>query len=131
MTNHAMKKPPLNIKKWAYLKSKPELKPEWDEQIATIENADILLTLASDQDCPRRVYILRCLYSLVGKSASKHVEADIRKINELLDTVQSSEDHVILNWVQRSRIILHDLRKYDYIEWCQGGFVEKDLPLVQ
>ncbi len=121
----------FDIKKWAYLKSKPDLRPQWDEQLATIDNADILLTLASDQDCPRRVYILRCLYFLVGKSASKHVEGDILKIKELLDTVQSSSDNIILNWVQRSRIILQDLRKFDYIEWCQGGFVEKDLPTVQ
>ncbi len=104
--------------------------PEWDEQITVIENADLLLTLASDQNCPRRAFILKCLYSLVGTSASKHVDVDMAKINALLDKAKSSSDRVILNWVDRSRIILRDLRKFDYTEWCLGGFSEKDLPMI-
>lgn len=120
-----------SITKWAYQKSKIKSIPEWDEQITIIENADLLLTLASDQTCPRRAFILKCLYSLVGTSASKHVDSDIMKINMLLDKAKSSQDRIILNWVDRSRMILRDLRKYDYTEWCKGGFSEKDLPIVQ
>src|SRR3989337_432908 len=118
-----------SITKWAYQKSKLNSIPEWDE-LTTIENADLLLTLVLDQNCPKRAFILKCLYSLVGKSASKHIEADIEKINMLLDKAKSSSDQVILNWVDRSRIILIDLKKYDYVEWSQGGFSEKDLPIV-
>jgi len=119
-----------DITKWAYQKSKVKSIPDWDELITTIENADLLLTLALDKNCPQRSSILRCLYSLVGTSASKHVDVDIAKINVLLDKAKSSTDTIIVNWVNRSRIILRDLRKFDYIEWCQGGFSEKDLPLV-
>ena len=119
----------LSITKWAYQKSKLRSIPEWDELITTIENADLLLTLVLDQNCPQRASILKCLYSLVGTSASKHVEVDITKINVLLDKAKSSPDQVILNWVNRSRIILRDLKKFDYVEWCQGGFSEKDLPI--
>ncbi|OGG00312.1 hypothetical protein A3D78_00530 [Candidatus Gottesmanbacteria bacterium RIFCSPHIGHO2_02_FULL_39_14] len=119
----------LSITKWAYQKSKLRSIPEWDELITTIENADLLLTLVLDQNCPQRASILKCLYSLVGTSASKHVDMDIAKINVLLDKAKSSSDQVILNWVNRSRIILRDLKKFDYVEWCQGGFSEKDLPI--
>lgn len=118
----------ISITKWAYQKSKIKSMPEWDEQITTIENANLLLTLVLDQNCPQRAYVLKCLYSLVGTSASKHIDVDIAKIKALLDDAKSSADQVILNWVNRSRIILGDLRKFDYIEWCQGGFSEKDLP---
>lgn len=120
----------VSITKWAYQKSNFKSTPEWDEQITTIDNADLLLTLASDQNCPQRASVLKCLYSLVGTSASKHFEYDIAKINMLLDRAKSSSDQIILNWVNRSRIILTDLKKFDYIEWCQGGFSEKDLPTV-
>lgn len=120
----------LSITKWAYQKSKHKSIPEWDELITIIDNADLLLTLASDQNCPQRASILKCLYSLVGTSASKHYDRDISIINALLDKAKSSTDQVILNWVDRSRIILHDLKKFDYTEWCQGGFSEKDLPTV-
>lgn len=118
------------ITKWAYQKSILKSTPEWDEEITIMENADLLLTLASDQKCPQRASVLKCLYSLVGISASKHVEGDKEKIKVLLDKAQSSPDQIILNWVNRSRIILGDLRKFDYVEWCQGGFSEQDLPTV-
>lgn len=121
---------PLSITKWAYQKSKIKYVPELDELMITLENADLLLTLVLDQNCPRRAFVLRCLYSLVGTSVSKHVSVDIDKIQALLDKAGSSSDTVILNWVNRSRIIMRDLRKYDYVEWCQGGFSEKDLPSV-
>lgn len=119
-----------SITKWAYQKSKLKSMAEWVELITTIENADLLFTLVLDQKCPQRASVLRCLYSLVGTSASKHDEMDIAKINMLLDKAQSSSDQVILNWVNRSRIILKDLKKFDYTEWCQGGLSEKDLPTV-
>ena len=121
---------PLSITKWAYKKTNLKITPEWEELITTIENADLLLTLALDQNCPQRASILKCLYSLVGTSASKHFEGDIAKINALLEKAKSSPDQIILNWVNRSRMILGDLRKFDYTEWCQGGFSEKDLPMV-
>jgi hypothetical protein len=120
----------FSLTKWAYKKTNLEIPPEWQELISSIENADILLTLALDQNCPRRAYILKSLYFLVGTSASKHVDVDIVKINELLNKAAISTDRVILNWVNRSRVILADLRKYDYTEWCKGGFSEQDLPMV-
>ncbi len=122
MTHHS-------IKKWAFKKSKPKSVPDWDSRITTIKNADLLLTLAQDQNCPQRASVLRCLYTLVGISVSKHTALDIEAINKLLDKAEASSDRIILNWVDRSRVILKDLRKYDYIEWCQGGFSERDLPL--
>jgi hypothetical protein len=120
----------LSITKWAYKKNNLRITPEWEELITTIENADLLLTLVLDQNCPKRASILKSLYFLVGTSASKHADVDIAKINELLDKAKLSSDQIILNWVNRSRIILNDLKKFDYIEWCQGGFSEKDLPAV-
>ena len=120
----------LSIKKWAYQKSKLKSVSEWNEQITTIDNADLLLTLALDVNCPQRASVLRCLYLLVGTSASKHIDVDIMKIKSLLDKAGLSSDKIILNWVTRSRIILKDLRKFDFIEWCQGGLSEKDLPIV-
>ncbi len=120
----------VSITKWAYVKSKPQSLPEWDAQITRIENADLLLTLASDQQCPQRASVLKCLYALVGTGASRHDEMDIAKIKVLLDKATSSSDYVILNWVRRSRMILKDLKKFDYTEWCGGGFSEKDLPAI-
>ena len=127
----------VNIIKWAYQKPKPstvglkqDVQSAWDEAITTIDNADLLLTLALDRNCPRRVNILRYLYFLVGTSVSRHAGSDVAKIKELLETAKSSSDKVIINWVTRSRIILGDLRKFDYTEWCLGGFVDRDISIM-
>lgn len=132
---HTMSKPIIissseSITKWAYKKSKHTSMAGMDEVLSSLENADLLLTLASDKNCPRRAFVLRCLYSMVGTIVSKHLDIDIVKIHLLLDKANASSDVVILNWVNRTRIILRDLRKYDYVEWCQGGFSQKDLPNV-
>lgn len=121
---------PETITRWAYRKSKDIPRPEWDEQITILKNADLLLTLVTDRNCPRRSSVLKCLYALVGTSISRHSGMDLEIINALLEKAKESQDQIILNLVKRSRVILGDLRKYDYIEWCQGGFSEKDLPAV-
>ena len=81
MTSPILDSSSHSITKWAYQKSKHRSTPEWDEKITIIENAELLLTLTLDKNCPQRASVLRCLYSLVGTSVSKHVDSDIAKIN--------------------------------------------------
>lgn len=116
-----------SIKKWAYSKSTQGVPPPLKELPVVVEHADLLMMLASDQQCPQRAQILNCLYSSVGKSVSKHMTSDLGLINTLLSKASTQENTIILNLVNRSRLILKDLRKYDYVEWCDGGFVRKDL----
>ena len=130
MKNPILNSSHISITKWAYQKTKLRSMPEWNDEITQIVNADLLFTLASDINCPQRATVLRCLYSLVGISVSKHLEWDIIKIKFLLEKANSSSDSVILNWVNRSRVILKDLKKFDYIEWCQGGLSEKDIRIT-
>lgn len=100
---------------------------DWDMVITTLGNGDLLLSFASDPDCPKKAYFLQCLYSLVGDSVAKHREGAREKIETLLANAGSSQEAHIINWVARSRSILYDLRKFDYAEWCGGGWARKDL----
>jgi len=122
---------PAMIKKWAYQQPKRPPLLQLEELDTIVNHADLVLSLVSDSNCPQREYILNCLYLLVGNGVSRHEEADIRKIHILLDKVTNAHGTVVLNWASRARMILRDLRKYDYVEWCKGGFVHKDLALVQ
>lgn len=122
---------PASIKKWAYKKTPQDPLPQLDELGTVVENAELLLTLVSDKNCPQRAHILNSLYTLVGRSVSKHSEADIGLINILLNKAAEYTALAITNWVTRSRLIMRDLRKYDYVEWCEGGFVHKDLAMIQ
>jgi len=115
------------IRSWANKKTKQDLLPQLQDLAVVAQYAELLVSLASNKDCPQRVNILNCLYSYVGKSVSQHTTPDFHAISDLLDKAANSDDVIILNWVARSRIILRDLKKYDYVEWCGGGFVGKDL----
>lgn len=115
------------IRSWANKKTKQDLLPQLHDLTVVAQYGELLVSLASDKDCPQRLNILNCLYSYVGKSVSQHATPDFHVINDLLDKAAQNEDTIILNWVARSRVILRDLKKYDYVEWCGGGFVEKDL----
>ncbi len=114
------------IKKWAYQATKKEPIQEWNLIITTIENGELLVSLAADVTCPKRPYFLRCLYFLVGESVSKHRTEDKGRIEQLLATAEGFHDPHIVNWVQRSKSILKDLRKFDYKEWCEGGFARTE-----
>lgn len=116
-----------HIRRWAYKKHTSESAPDWNDVLTKLSNANVLIDIALDPKCPRRAEILNYLYKLSGTIVSRHEEADVQKLHELVNSVQSS-DLIILNWVNRSKGILQDLRKYDYAEWCEGGFVSRDLP---
>ena len=118
---------PTTIKQWAYKRVNAEVLPQLEQLGTLVEHSDLLFSLVSDQSCPQRAGILNCFYTQVGKSVSQHSTPDITLINDLLTKAASSQDSVIMNWVTRTKSILHDLRKYDYVEWCEGGFVRKDL----
>jgi hypothetical protein len=118
------------IKKWAYKKNSQKLPHKLEEVETVVEHGDLLLSLVVDQTCPQRAAIVDCFYSLVGRSASMHIQKDIDLINILLTKAALYTDPVIINWVTRSKVILRDLRKYDYAEWCGGGFTRKDLGIV-
>jgi hypothetical protein len=116
----------VTIRKWAYKKPNQNLPVQFEELDNVAENGELLLSLVSDKLCPQRINIMNCLYSVIGKSASKNIKTNINLINTLLAKAELHHDLFISNWVSRSRIILQDMRKYDYVEWCEGGFVRKD-----
>jgi hypothetical protein len=118
---------PAALKKWAYKKSNQELPVQLNELGIAVENSDLLISFVVDERCPKRATILGFLYSLIGKNASKHLTSDNSLINILLSKAELNEHPIIKNWVARSRIIMNDMRKYDYVEWCEGGFARKDL----
>ena len=118
-----------HIRRWAYKKNKAGSNPVWNDTLIDFSHANVLLDIAHDPDCPRRAAILNCLYMLTGTIVSKHEVSDVAKLRELLDSVRTT-DQVINNWANRSRVILQDLRKYDYAEWCEGGFADRDLPNI-
>jgi hypothetical protein len=118
------------IKKWAYQQPKQQPLPQLEDLETIVEHADLLLALVSDSECPQQEYILNCFYLLVGNGVSRHENDDIQQIQILLDKVTSEHSIIVINWATRVRMILRDLRKYDYVEWCKGGFVHKDLAMV-
>jgi len=119
----------VTIKRWAYKKSKESPPANLFNLQNIVEYSDLIFRFAADKNCPQRNSILHHLYYIVGESVSKHSEEDIKMIQVLINKVSSSHGSVIENWVTRTKMILKDLKKYDYVEWCSGGFVMRDLQM--
>lgn len=122
-----MKMTDEKIKKLAYKNSNNKLDELFENLPEVVAHADVLISLIEDIQCPQRGFILNALYRIVGKTISQHSKADIHLIETLLDIASANKTEIIVNWVKRSKTILKDLRKYDYTEWCEGGFARKDL----
>jgi hypothetical protein len=49
------------IIEWAY-NNQPQPEQDWELAVTEVENATLLLTLAADDNCKKRLFFLSCLY---------------------------------------------------------------------
>jgi hypothetical protein len=117
---------PASLKKWAYAKKSSPLIDLLEVSFFEIYAED-LITYLNDQRCPQRLLILDSFYKIVGHSISKNNLPEKNSIQQLVNRIQPKHGPLMNNWAFRARIILKDMRKYDYIEWCDGGFSNKDI----
>lgn len=115
------------IIEWAY---SDELEPEqdWNLAVTEINNASLLLTLASDDNCPKRLYFLFCLYLLVGDDVRTNggAHGGVEAITLVLNHAEVFPHGDIIKWIERSRQLLAEPNLFVYSDWCDGGFVRKD-----
>lgn len=117
---------PTSLKKWAYAKKPSPLENLLEITFFETFTED-LINYINDQHCPQRTVILDSFYKIVGHSISKNNLQDKNSIQQLVNRIEPKHGLLMNNWAYRARIILKDMRKYDYNEWCDGGFSKKDL----
>lgn len=115
------------IKSWAYVDSSLEPVQDWDLMITQDKNSRLLLELASDQNCPKKSYFLRCLYLYVGDYVrAKGTNPDIQNAKKLVEDAGNLTDPEIQRWVKRSKELLNHPETFNYNDWCESGLVTQD-----
>lgn len=117
---------PQQIRDWG---SDPDAEwpdEDWDLSVATSENADLILALASGS-CPQAEFFVHCLYLLVGSCAATD-EAFISRarVDALLTKGASSPNSDVRRWAERSRAFLANPKAYDRSCWVEGGWALDD-----
>ncbi len=116
------------IKKWAYnpIAIDP-MGQDWDLIIASDENADLLLELASDENCPNKNYFLKCLYLYIGDSLPSNKASKIsQKAEDLVEKAKESVDPEIQRFVKRSENLFQHPEDFHYKDWCDNALVNND-----
>lgn len=99
---------------------------DWDITVATPDNADLILALASE-DCPQADFFVHCLYYLVGSYAlSGGAFISASRIEELLTRGSNSPNADVRRWVERARVFLGNPEAYDRSCWVEGGWALDD-----
>lgn len=112
------------IRQWAYDPNAVDpLGQDWDLVISSPEYADLILSLASDDNCPNCDYFLNCLYILVGDAVRTGGRAmPFEDLEELFSQAEETGNSYLLRWVARSRKLLKHPESFDYHKWCTGGW---------
>ncbi|MBO1580694.1 hypothetical protein [Bacillus sp. XF8] len=115
------------IMEWAYTEHAVFPEQDWDLSVCTITNAaEIILSIASDTNCPNQTFFLHCLYLLVGDAIRTDGNTyDLQYLQNILQSAASSTNTDILKWVERSKTLLSKPETFNYDLWCDGGFVYK------
>jgi hypothetical protein len=120
----------IDVVAWAYANDGGHCEPmqDWDILLADPRNEDVLLQLASDELCPKRIFFLHCLYILVGDYVRVlHAGVAIPfPIEPLLTRATASNDPIIKTWLEQSRYLIAHPETFDYDLWCGGGLIRKD-----
>ncbi|WCN37018.1 hypothetical protein [Aneurinibacillus uraniidurans] len=107
------------IIEWAYDKDSL-CEQDWDLAITDMENADVLLSLASDSSCPSQSFFLNCIYLLVGDAIRS--KKSVNEIIELLNRAEKINEPHIRKWIERSKVLIEKPETFNYELWCDGGF---------
>lgn len=114
------------LKNWAYT---PQAEPlqELSELSFMSTHAEELIHYLNDSVCSQRLCILDSFYKIVGTTVSKSKREETNTIEALVNSIAGQHGILMNNWAGRTKVILRNMRKYDYMEWCESGFAKMDL----
>ena len=112
------------IRRWAFDPNAVDpLGQDWDLVVSSPEYAELILSLAADDNCPNCDYFLNCLYILIGDTVRPN-EHTMRaeELQALFNQANETGNPHLQRWVARSRSLLRDPASFDYNTWCSGGW---------
>ena len=111
-----------DIRRWAFDPDAEEPVQDWDLLLATTDQEDLFMELASDDTCPNAEYFLGVLYLIVGDAVRTEYRTHPKaRIEDLLGMAEARfPKRCIYLWVRRSKDLMTHPESFLYDEWCGG-----------
>lgn len=119
------------LRSWAY---QPDqfigMGQDFELLIGGLHHADIILECASDNQCPKQLFFLKCAYLIVGDAVSSSFitfsETDV--LNFVRRAEKTGNMH-LLEFTWRARDLIENPSNFDYDLWC-GGELARSLYFI-
>ena len=111
-----------DIRRWAFTPDAEEPVQDWDLLLATTDQQELFMELASNDACPNADYFLSVLYIIVGDALRTNYRTLSQgRIEALLKKAEAKfPKRCIYLWVQRSKQLMAHPESFHYDEWCAG-----------
>lgn len=112
---------PNEIRSWAYDPDAAEPCQDWDLALSWLQDEAVYLSLATDDDCPKRRFFLSLLYLMVGDAVRSDFRARPKPI--VIGLIEHGNEYPhpdISTWQRRSRELIACPATFEYDAWCGG-----------
>jgi len=108
------------IKIWANDKNSFEPEQDWDIIVNWLEYPDLILKLATEDNCPTQNYFIHILYVIIGDFVRSNRHRS-EEIDVLFNKAKNYDHQNIKIWIERSRYIMKYPKKFKYGDWFSGN----------
>lgn len=110
------------LRDWAY---NPELYEsniqDFELLIGQIHRSELILEFASDNNCPKQQFFLRCAYLIVGDAHRSEVsESQKRELLAFVRKAEKTGNRYLIEFSREARELFDDPSKFSYELWCGG-----------
>ena len=109
------------IEEWAFMPDAIEPEQNWDIIVNWLRYPDLILSLASEDICPRQGYFRHLLYVIVGQAVrGKFSNRKMHEIDVLFDHAKEYHHPVIKKWKEDTAKIIKKPDQFEYNDWFSG-----------
>lgn len=116
------------LRSWAYNANDfKSVGQDFELTVADLDRSDIVLELASDNDCPQQLFFLRCAVQIIGIELRDSSEPLTRRfqLEAYIRRAEKTGNPYLLEFVWRARALLDDPSLYDENLWYQGHLADE------
>jgi hypothetical protein len=110
------------LREWAYDADALWPTQDFDLAVGELYLSQIILELASDNNCPKQRFFVQCAYLIVGDAIRTDYNTESKEdVVAFLEQAEKIDNTYLLKFVEQSKELMQNPLKFDYDEWCDGG----------
>ncbi|AZZ92640.1 hypothetical protein EUZ85_18685 [Hahella sp. KA22] len=110
------------LREWAFDVNALWPTQDFDLAVAELYLSEIILELASDDNCPKQRFFLKCAYIIVGDAVRTEYHTESKEdVMSFIDSAEKTGNSYLLKFIEQSKDLMQNPSKFDYDQWCDGG----------